>query len=83
MGGLLLVLVYLMGDAIGKSNSQPDYTIEINGDVAYVYRKCSADPKVFQKAELELKNNYSIKGATPIDDGDCGTVAMRYSIGRD
>lgn len=83
LGAVLLMLVYLIGNAIGENNSLPEYTISINGDVAYVYKKCSADPKVFQKAELELKNNYSIKGATAIDGGECGTVAMRYSIGRD
>jgi hypothetical protein len=75
----LLGLGFSLGSAIPK---EKEYQIELNGDTAYVIKACDAPVETFRKAEQELKVNYEVRAATPITNGKCGTVAMRYQVRR-
>lgn len=78
-GIALIGIGFSIGKAIPKER---DYQIQIDGNTAYVIKACNASVEVFSKAEQELKMNYLVKGATPITDGKCGTIAIRYEVVR-
>lgn len=69
------------GLTIGKAiPKEQEYQIQIDGNTAYVVKACDAPVEVFRKAEQELKLNYLVREATPITNGKCGTVAIRYQV---